>query len=142
MLEAVRIDLVTKHNKDDLDKVQLLVKNITYREVGYWQRLRPVYFTEHQLEVFKVVLEEEEEETPGKTEKQENAESSSSITLLKSKAKEEKSPVHLSYPYKKLTFVPTVRSTVAQQGQQHQQRQQKKKKQAGKSVSSSSSSSK
>lgn len=55
LLEAVRAEHVTKHNKDDLDAIQTMVKNIAYREAGEQDRVQKVHFTEVQKIIIRQV---------------------------------------------------------------------------------------
>ena len=104
LLNGVRTDFVTRHIKDDLDRIQTLVKNVTYREAAQTSRVVPVHFTELQRAVIKMVSRQSEDKS-----------SSGSV-------KDSEMPVtdaqhglvpQLTYPYQKLNLVPTRLSTIS-----------------------------
>jgi len=55
LIEKLKPDQVTQFVKDDLDRVQALVKNIAFRNSGQMNRMSAIDYTELQLAVFKKV---------------------------------------------------------------------------------------
>lgn len=55
LMETLKPDQVTRSSKDDLSKVQQLIKNITYRDNGDKSRVREVELTDKQKEIIKLV---------------------------------------------------------------------------------------
>ncbi|KAI2808324.1 hypothetical protein RDWZM_005637 [Blomia tropicalis] len=55
LMDAIRTNQVTKHHKDDLDRIQMLIKNISYREEGLPDLVRPVTFTYVQKAIIKKI---------------------------------------------------------------------------------------
>lgn len=83
LLEGVTTDFVTRHIKDDLDRIQTMIRNITHREAGEDSKVIKVHFTESQKAVIKLVCgQQESADKPGYIPK-------------------------LTYPYVKLKLVPT-----------------------------------
>ena len=55
LIEKLKPDQVNIPIKEDLDRVQALVKNISYRNSGQLARMTSIQYTETQLSVFKIV---------------------------------------------------------------------------------------
>ena len=101
LLRGVRPEQVTKNNKDDLDKIQTMIKNIQYRDAGESSRVREVVFTEQQKAVIKMVAGigvDEEESKMALTESP-----SGGATVAKAPAP----PPKITMPFQKLELVPT-----------------------------------
>ena len=101
LMANLKADQVTRSSKDDLDKIQLLIKNISFRDGGELGRVREVPLTEKQQAVIKMISDVgcEDIDTMAMTVTDKNeATTGKSITAGEPK---------VNYPYEKLEFVPT-----------------------------------
>ena len=55
LMEGLKAEAVTRSTKDDLDKIQALMKNIQFRDNGNYDRIREIQFTDVQKLVIKAV---------------------------------------------------------------------------------------
>ncbi|KAJ6219668.1 hypothetical protein RDWZM_005480 [Blomia tropicalis] len=101
LLEGLKPGHVTRTSKDDLDKVQQLVKNITFRDGGEPSRVREVQLTDTQKAVIKQICGIGCEDLDNLM-----------MTVTKDSgpedpAKTKGGTVKVNYPFEKLDFVQT-----------------------------------
>ena len=100
LLESLKPDQVTRTSKDDLDKIQLLIKNITFRDNGETGRVHDVPLSDKQKHVIKLVSD-----AKGLDEVDTMA-----MTVTEGNATEGKSTIvgeKINFPFEKLDFVQT-----------------------------------
>ena len=99
LMEKIRVDQITRDNKDDLDKIQQLIKNIAFRDGGEPTRAREVQLSEHQKAIIKMIS--------GDASLDESDHLMMTVTDSKDARAFSKADGKLNYQYEKLEFVPT-----------------------------------